>query len=762
MLRPYQVEAVQATVSALAAGGVGQLHAACGTGKTLTALWAAERLVPRDGVVAVLAPSLALVAQTLAVWQKSASVPFRPVAVCSDHTVSGAVDELPLHVADLRAPVTTDPAEIARLLASGGRVLVVGTYLSADKLAQAVRETRPLELLICDEAHHLAGRPEFPTRRVVDPGFLPARRRLHLTATPRVDATAERTGALSMDDTEVFGQVLHTYPFPRAIAEGHLEDYRIAVIGVPDSQARGMLAAQDRAYVDTPGGVDLRMRAAQVALARAHTQFGMRRVISFHPKVADAAEFARTLPATLRSLGEQAPEPVSMHVSGQMTHHQRSLALRALADPPEDGWAVVSNARCLSEGVDVPAVDGILFAHPKRSTVDIVQAVGRALRRHPDTPGPSTIIVPLIVPDAGGEIGDLDARDYQTLWDVVRALRAHDEGLGIELDLQRVYEATGEPRLPDKITILLPQGVSERVLAQLTVLLVRQTTGPFWGGYAHAHAFHAEHGHLHVHRDHVTADGFALGSWLHTRRQHRRRGWLPVEHAAALEKLGIEWEPRAARWMTGYAHARAFHAQHGHLRVLGDHVAADGFKLGQWIAERRAERRDATLPADRVAQLDELGMLWKVGHGTVRPDRTLAALRPDLAAQWDPDGNDGLTPDQVSTTVSSSRGWICPNGHRYRTAVKRRIAGAGCPRCRHRPEPGQSLADLHPDIAAQLPPELNDGLEARELRPKSNQRLWWRCPHGHTWQAPVTRRTTRGTGCPHCRRAREKTAARKP
>ncbi|MFF6794347.1 Helicase associated domain protein [Streptomyces filamentosus] len=628
-LRPYQQEAVEAIAAALSGGGTGQLHAACGSGKSLMGQQAALRLLPGGGLAAVMVPSLALVAQTITTWRTlhPAGRGLDVLAVCSDDTVTDA----PAHLPDVPAETTTDPAAITDWIARdpGGVLrLVVCTYASADRLSAALHRTgAPAGLLVLDEAHHLTGRPDTATRKITDPGHLPSVRRLYMTATPRTDtAAAERHGHLSMDDTAVFGPVLYSYPCARGIAEGYLEDYRLYVIGVRESEARALLTDTARDYVDRPGGPALQTLAAQAALVRAAERFGVRRAVSFHHRVEQAAEFARTLPATARRLAPRLPVPLARPVHGEMPHDVRERVLGHLRTPPAGGWTVVSNARLLGEGVDVPALDAVLFAHPKSSAVDIVQAVGRALRRHPDTPGPSTVIVPLIVPEEDGEIGDLDPGDYTTLWDVVRALRAHDEPLGIALDTHRAHGPATDPGLPEKITVELPPGTSQDVLAQVRLMLVRQTTSPWWEGLAAAGRYRAEHGHANIPLRHRTADGFRLGQWLVKARQFHRRGWLAADRTEALEQLGVVWDPAEARWLQSYRRAADWHARHGHLDV----AVRDDKPLAHWLVHQRQHRRAGKLAEHRVELLDRIGMIWE--HRTTAFQRNLDALAAFQAA----------------------------------------------------------------------------------------------------------------------------------
>ncbi|MFF7115464.1 Helicase associated domain protein [Streptomyces albogriseolus] len=613
-LRPYQQEAVTAVAAGLRDGGLGQLHAACGSGKTLMGQQAALRILPGGGLVAVLVPSLALVSQTIASWRAlhPAGSELHVLAVCSDDTVTDA----PVHLPDLHSPVTTNPATIARWLRSpvSGTRLIVSTYMSADRLHEALGVMgMRLDLLILDEAHHLTGRVEIPIRRMTEQSFLPSLRRLYMTATPRMDRTAaDHGGTVSMDNTSVFGPVLYSYPFSRGIAEGYLEDYRLFVIGVRESEARAMLSDPAYDYVGGVGAPSLSTLVAQAALVRAAQKYGTRRAVTFHHRVERAAEFARTLPGLSRRLAPDLPVPVTAHVHGAMEHAIREKVLADLRHPPEDGWAVVSNARCLSEGVDVPAIDAVLFAHPKSSAVDIVQAVGRALRPHPDTPGLSTVIVPIVVPEEDGEIGDLEPGDYATLWHVVRALRAHDEPLGIALDENRANVHVEAPRLPSKMTMVLPPGTAQGILSQVELMLVRQTTSPWWEGYGAALQYRSAHGHLNIPLRHRTSDGFQLGQWLVKQRQHYRKGWLPADRVAALEKLGIVWDPGDARWMAAYQLAAAWYAEHGHLDIPYSRAGGVRDPLGEWIVRQRQYRRADALSEERIRRLDAIGMIWEV------------------------------------------------------------------------------------------------------------------------------------------------------
>ncbi|MGW3491510.1 Helicase associated domain protein [Streptomyces sp. NPDC001054] len=612
-LRDYQEEAVAAITAGLGARGTrGQLHAACGSGKTIMGLAGALRTVGEEGLFVVTVPSVPLVAQTVATWRELAGMD-SILAVCSDESVGGEPDSS-VRATDIPAQVTTQSGEIAEWLRRRpARSLVVTTIYSAHRLGEALLATgASADVVIVDEAHHLTGTPSPTTSRVLSDEAFPAHRRLFLTATPRLnDAQAATTGALTMSDRDVFGPVLYRYSWSRAIREKHLEDYRIVVMGVAEGQLYDLLQDTERQHVTGPGGADIRTLAAQTVMAKAAVQYGLRRIIAFCPRVEAAREFTRSLNTTLRKLspGEHPGPAHAQWVSGEMSHAQREGILDTLREPPAS-WSVVANVRCLSEGVDVPAVDAVVFTNPKNSQVDIMQAVGRALRRSPDGSGTATIIVPIVVPDSTEEIGDLDPGDFRTLWQVVRALRAHDESLGIDLDYQRANTVSGEERLPSKISVEMPPGTDNALLQELKALAVKQTTSSWWSGYGHAAIYQEQHGDLAVPSEYETVSGFHLGRWIINARQHWRKGWLSDERVAALERIGMVFDRTKERelpWRRLLDEMERYRAVHGDAAVPQSYVSPTGYALGSKI---NTTRQHTSVPGWVRESLDELGMIW--------------------------------------------------------------------------------------------------------------------------------------------------------
>jgi superfamily II DNA or RNA helicase len=605
-LRPYQVQAVDAVVRGLREHGRGQLLMACGTGKTRVAAEVAARLAGPGEVVVVLVPSIALAAQVIGAWPEGCPVE-EVLAVCSDRTV-GERDGM--RACELPVPAYTDPREIARWLKRArGRALIAGTYDSAPRLAEALALAGvTAALTVCDEAHRLAGPGGKVTSRILRPGMLPDRYRLFVTATPRIGAGPQ---AVSMDDHDLFGPPLYTYSFASAIGDGWLKQYRLVVAAVTSAQVADLLGERGDEVV-SEGGVPLRLAAAQAALAMCAREFGLRRALAFTARVDQARQFAQALPATLQMIpaGRRPPGPASAGwVHGGMTIVQRDLALRRLRQPPPGGWAVVANAKCLSEGVDVPEIDSVLFCSPKTSVTDIVQACGRALRRHDDA-GTATVIVPALTDDPGEDHApDGDATPYRHVLRVVSALAAHDESLAAALGAARAARRDGGPaELPSQVIVIAPPGTVRQALDALTLRIIDGPAATWDDGHRHAAAYHAAHGNLDVPHGYAGEDGFPLDRWLSAQRAARNAGHLRQGRIRLLDQLGMIWDLDDHRWRVHYREVAAFREAHGHLRIPYSYRPPSRIALAAWLARQVSRWQDEALPAAHAALLRQAGL----------------------------------------------------------------------------------------------------------------------------------------------------------
>ncbi|WP_309065545.1 type ISP restriction/modification enzyme [Microbacterium sp.] len=501
-LRAHQHEAVQAVLDGLRPGrgqDRGKLIMACGTGKTFTALKLAERwtneVAGGAATVLFMVPSLALLQQSLDEWsrERDPEMGFRAFAVGSDSNIGRRKNDdlTSVRMEDLGAPATTDGRTLANLLGDveeehEGLTVVFSTYQSIEAVAEAQRLRRDtFDLVICDEAHRTTGvtlvnEDESHFVKVHDNAIIPASARVYMTATPRIFAPEVKNAAsqksaelVSMDDEEVFGPVLYRIGFDEAVRKGLLTDYKVVVLGISEDEIVETLqqelahegrelAVTDVAKLIGCWNALAKRNAGAIAEGFGADTAPMRRAVAFakdiKTSIGVASDFQALVEGHLSNIeNDDSTDDLTVqakHVDGTMNATQRSELLDWLkAAPEQDQYGrpvarVLTNARCLSEGVDVPSLDAVLFLSPRKSQVDVVQAVGRVMRRAPEKML-GYIVLPIAIP-AGvpPEEALNDNERYKVVWQVLQALRAHDERLDTAIN-QAAY--TG--KLPEQVLI---------------------------------------------------------------------------------------------------------------------------------------------------------------------------------------------------------------------------------------------------------------------------------------------------------------------
>ena len=420
---PLQVEAIEDAVTGLTNHDRGRLVMACGTGKTFTALRIAEQLVEDGQRILFAAPTIALVSQARREWLRQTTRKLECIVVCSDATAGGRNENEDIRISELECPVSTDPAEIARSLAGEGSTRVVFcTYHSLGRVteAQAYHRAPEFDLAIADEAHRTTGallkrRRSNGARRVDFQEFhdderLRARKRLYMTATPRIyterskSKLAERgIDVVDMGDYHVYGPELHRLPFAKAVEHRMLSDYRVIVLGVSQASVtpglRRRLEGLDTPTSKSSPTTNDMTRVLGVSLAvngvtegKALEQPGkLPRTMAFANSIlrskwyAEALMESEVLRATTRRMQVgRAMKVVARHLDASASALQRNVELRALAHADrEDECRVVCNVKLFTEGVDVPQLDAVAFLDPRDSQIDVVQAVGRVMRKAP-------------------------------------------------------------------------------------------------------------------------------------------------------------------------------------------------------------------------------------------------------------------------------------------------------------------------------------------------------------------------------------------
>ena len=498
--RPHQQKAIKDVLSGFEEHDRGRLIMACGTGKTLTGLWINEALGSRHTLLLV--PSISLVQQNLKEWGRHAKEDFDYLVVCSDESVTNDRDDPAMrYIADLGVKPTTDAKKIAEFLTKRRKrpALVISTYQSCDRVAKGqAKAKKKFDLTICDEAHRLVGHIDSHFATVLDDRKIRSHRRLFMTATPRYfTQRAKERGAeqdielVSMDDEKLFGPEFHVLSFHDAITakpEPLLTDYQVVVIGVTSAEAKAWVA--DATLVRTKDGLetDARTLAAQIGLAKAVKEYDLQRVITFHRTIRRASRFvdatlSDSLPSVvgkLRPSSRPSGRLWARHISGDTPASKRASLLKELASLPNGVRGLIANCACLGEGVDVPALDGVAFIDPKGSVVDIIQAVGRVIRKAADKKI-GTIVIPVFVDESEDADHALDNSAFQPVWQVLKALRAHDRRLADELDqLRTSLRGQSVPgrriTLPSNIVLDVPRLLLKDFEQAFYVRAVQRTT----------------------------------------------------------------------------------------------------------------------------------------------------------------------------------------------------------------------------------------------------------------------------------------------
>ncbi|EMQ95550.1 Helicase domain protein [Xanthomarina gelatinilytica] len=473
----HQEEALNKTHEHFKENDRGKLIMACGTGKTFTSLRIAENETNNSGLVLFLVPSIALLGQTLREWTSDANEPIKPICICSDSRITrqrgNNDDDSDFSVVDLAYPASTDPNSVIKQFKAidrttkKGMTVVFSTYQSIDVIANAQRHllnennnNAIFDLIICDEAHRttgvtLAGNDESAFVKVHDNEFLQANKRLYMTATPRLFSDDSKSKAdmndaviCSMDDETKYGIEMYRIGFGEAVERGLLTDYKVLVLtlsenDIPSAVQKMVANSENEINSDDASKLIgcLNALSKQVlgdnGLIKEVDPEPMKRAVAFCQNIKISKKITNTfndtsdvyLDSVEPSQREKLVNVSSNHIDGSMNAPQRDELLGWLKSQSADSneCRILTNVRCLSEGVDVPSLDAVLFLSARNSQVDVVQSVGRVMRKSPGK-NYGYIIIPVVVPSDVEPSKALDDNDrFRVVWSVLNALRAHDD-----------------------------------------------------------------------------------------------------------------------------------------------------------------------------------------------------------------------------------------------------------------------------------------------------------------------------------------------
>ena len=467
----------------------GKLIMACGTGKTYTSLLIAEQLLDGKGLVLFMVPSIALLGQSLNAWSADAKKPIKAVCICSDSKASRKIhnryDDMDDTVVDLAVPASTNPQSVAAQLKKyrghDGLVVVFSTYQSIDAVSAAQQEILAetggkygvFDFIICDEAHRTTGvklsdKDESNFTKIHSNDNVQGKKRLYMTATPRLYGESAKIKAsekdcilCSMDDKALYGEEFYRVNFSYAVQNGLLTDYKVLVLtvgedDVPDNIKRDITdTTTELNFDDTSKLIGVINGLSKMIQGDDHRTWDadprmMHRAVAFCSSIDKSASrtgiASKYVASVLPQISEKYNENLdaeslshtvsiaARHIDGSMNSQERNEILQWLADEPENDreCRVVTNVRCLSEGVDVPSLDAVLFLSARNSQVDVVQSVGRVMRTfhkgQPDEKKYGYIIIPIVVPsDVSAEEALDNSKTFDVVWEILNALRSHDD-----------------------------------------------------------------------------------------------------------------------------------------------------------------------------------------------------------------------------------------------------------------------------------------------------------------------------------------------
>ena len=474
-IRKHQKEARDSVHEYFKENNRGKLIMACGTGKTFTSLKIAENETNKNGLILFLVPSIALLGQTLREWTNDVDndTKLYPICICSDSKISSKKstnDDNIISVVDLALPATTDIDKIVNQLKKikdkKGMKVVFSTYQSIDVIAGAQEKILEqdknfgeFDLIICDEAHRTTGvtlknEDESNFVKVHINEFLKAKKRLYMTATPRLYDDNSKSKAkeseaylCSMDDKELYGEEIYRIGFGKAVENNLLTDYKVLILTLNSSQIpkglQAIIANGEKEFnfddatrlIGCINGLSKQILDKEKIIKSTDPE-PMRRAVAFCRDIKTSKRVTNSFndysEEYLSSLKEEAKRKMvnvaSKHIDGGMNALEREDLLSWLKeDGKEKECRILTNARCLSEGVDVPNLDAVLFLSAKNSQVDVVQSVGRVMRKAPNKKY-GYIIIPVVIPEhIRPEEALNDSESYKIVWSVLNALRAHDD-----------------------------------------------------------------------------------------------------------------------------------------------------------------------------------------------------------------------------------------------------------------------------------------------------------------------------------------------
>ena len=593
--RLYQQKAISAIIETFKEKDRAHVVMACASGKSRVGLWVTEALQAKTVVVFV--PSLALVKQLMQEWLSTKTTEnVSCLAICSDETVIKGVDSFVLNPIECDFPVTTDVKSVKDFLKADfhGVKWIFCTYHSSAILCQAAKGLPEIGLAIFDEAHRTTGKTLF--NLAIKNKNIRITKRLFMTATPKhydiihKNNNEEAKLVFSMDDETLYGPRAFTYSFRQAIQDKTIADYKV-VISISELKH------------SKEHSIALKMHALEKAALKVNAN----KIITFHANVEDAQHLTLHVNRHQNKYRFKA-----LHINGMMPISERESIL----DTFKKERGLLTNARCLTEGVDVPCIDMVGFFSKKRSTIDIVQAIGRALRTQPGkTHG--YIFLPLFVEVNQGEAIEeaVERADFNAIWEVIQAMVEQDELLQKKLIEFRENKALNKTTdLSQYIEIISHEdkdlSLNHKLKSKISALVVDRTTTNFDEMFGYLKLYMKNYNHCNVPCRFIFK-GVKLGIWAVAQRVEYRNGTLSQDRIKRLQDIGFVWDVLENQWDIYFSLLKKYRKSKGHCNVP-IRFSFKGVKLGSWAIIQRNAFNNGTLSKERIKKLEDIGFVWGV------------------------------------------------------------------------------------------------------------------------------------------------------
>lgn len=501
-----------------------------------------------------------------------------------------------------------------------GKKVIFSTYQSSQKIADALKETDfKFDLIISDEAHRTTGVSSKEFSIVLDDELIPYKNKLFTTATPKiltnsVKSTAGERGLIinSMDDTKVYGPVFHELNFSEAIAKDILTDYKVVVVGVEKEEYKKLITKREIVNYEDIATTDAHTLATLIAVLKGIKKYKLKKIITFHSRVKGAKDFSSLISDIASKLMDSSKfysKFESDFVSGSMPSFLRDLKLRNLRE--SKNITLLSNARCLSEGVDVPSLDGVVFADPRRSQVDIVQAIGRAIRKS-ENKKTGILLLPVVIDEDKKLEDQLYESGFKTVWNVINALKSHDSRIEEQLDNFRLRKGrrkvSSSSSFIDNVEFDLPLKIDKDFEENIRLRILDAVSSSWYEMYGILERYSKKTKTSYI-KTKDEFEGYKLGSWVSSQRTSYNKGKLSKDKIELLEKFpDWSWDPDFDYFLDHFEIYKEYCTNHKTNYV----VQSTKFKnvdLGKIVASWRYDYKDKKNTRN-YKLLNDFGFLW--------------------------------------------------------------------------------------------------------------------------------------------------------